>query len=82
MRGKAWQRYQGGCAMPDESEFVIVFAGNIGEADIRIALAWAYKATNNHSSARAEADRAHRMSEDTGYHWGKVDAEEVLAELD
>jgi hypothetical protein len=29
-------------------------------------------------SAKAEAQRALQMSEEMGYHWGKVDAEEVL----
>jgi tetratricopeptide (TPR) repeat protein len=54
----------------------------IYEADIRIALSWAYLADGNQSAVRAEADRALNMSEDMGYHWGKVDAKEVLAELD
>jgi tetratricopeptide (TPR) repeat protein len=32
-------------------------------------------------AARAEAERARRMSEEMGYHWGQVDAAEVLAAL-
>ena len=30
------------------------------------------------ASARAEATRAKQMSEEMGYYWGKVDAEEIL----
>jgi hypothetical protein len=38
----------------------------IYEADLRVALAC------------AEANRAFQMSEQMGYHWGRVDAKEVL----
>jgi tetratricopeptide (TPR) repeat protein len=63
------------------------------EADIRVALAWAHLAaalTPNPSpkgrgeslvKARAEARRALQLSGEMGYHWGQVDAEEVLGEL-
>jgi len=34
------------------------------------------------SSAKAEAQHALHMSEDMGYHWGEVDAEEVLGLLE
>ena len=37
-------------------------------------------ADDNPKAARAEAKRADQMSEQRGYHWGKVDAAEVLAE--
>jgi tetratricopeptide (TPR) repeat protein len=50
----------------------------IYEADIRVALAWAYLAASTTLSAKAEAERALQMSQEMGYHWGKVDAEEVL----
>lgn len=33
-------------------------------------------------SAKVEAERALRMSEEMGYYWGKVDAEEVLKKID
>ena len=49
----------------------------IYEADIRIALAWAYLADDNKKKAREEAEVALRMSEEMGYYWGKVDGEEV-----
>jgi len=54
----------------------------IYEADIRLALAWAHLAAGDRQAARAEAERAQRMSADMGYHWGQVDAAEVLAALD
>ena len=65
----------------------------IFEADIRVALAWAHLAAakvpppeGEGAAARAEAlrraqdeaKRAQRMSADMGYHWGQVDAAEVL----
>ena len=51
----------------------------IYQADIRLALAWAYLAAGDRQAARAEAERAQRMSADMGYHWGQVDAAEALA---
>ncbi|MFX1555154.1 MAG: trypsin-like peptidase domain-containing protein [Promethearchaeota archaeon] len=53
----------------------------IYEADIRVALAWAHLAAGEPNRARQEAERAQRMSADMGYHWGQVDAAEVLAAL-
>jgi tetratricopeptide (TPR) repeat protein len=50
----------------------------IYEADIRVALAWAYLANDDKEMARGSAERALQMSEEMGYHWGKVDAEKVL----
>jgi len=51
----------------------------IYEADIRMGLAWAHLAAGDRQAARAEAERAQRMSADMSYHWGQVDAAEVLA---
>ena len=64
----------------------------IYEADVRVALSWANLAnlTSNPSPerrgeilarAKAEAERALQMSNEMGYHWGKVDAEEVLGAI-
>ncbi len=53
----------------------------IYEADIRIALAWMHRAKGDMVAARAEASRAKQMSEEMGYYWGKVDADEVLSKL-
>ena len=53
----------------------------IYEADIRIALAWAHIAANDPAKAQTEAQRAKQMSEEMGYHWGKLDANEVLNTL-
>ena len=44
-----------------------------------MALAWAHLAAGDRQAARAEAERSQRMSADMGYHWGQVDAVEVLA---
>jgi tetratricopeptide (TPR) repeat protein len=52
----------------------------IYEADIRIALAWMHRAKGDMIAARAEASRALQMSEEMGYYWGKVDAEEIINE--
>ncbi|MEO1134028.1 MAG: FtsX-like permease family protein, partial [Cyanobacteria bacterium J06639_1] len=51
----------------------------IYEADIRVALAWMHKAAGQLQTARKEAEKAHRMSEEMGYYWGQKDADEVLA---
>ena len=51
-------------------------------ADIRIGLAWAHLVANNVDLARSEAGYALQMSQDMGYHWGIVDAKEVLAKMD
>ncbi len=51
------------------------------EADTRIALAWAHLADKEPEPARQEAKRALAMSEDMGYYWGKLDANEVLDKL-
>ena len=52
------------------------------EADIRIGLAWAHLAADNVDLARGQASYALQISQDMGYHWGIVDAKEVLAKLD
>ncbi len=53
----------------------------IYETDIRVAMAWAHLVAGERDRARAEARRAHQMSEEMGYHWGQVDADEVLEEI-
>ena len=50
----------------------------IYEADIRVALAWAYLANGEKEKAKQSAQRALQISQEMGYHWGKVDAEEVM----
>jgi tetratricopeptide (TPR) repeat protein len=52
------------------------------EADIRVGLAWAHHAAGDAALARAEAERARQMSVEMGYHWGPVDADEVLAAIE
>ena len=51
----------------------------IYEADIRVGLAWMHLAEGDNSKAREQAERAKSMSAQMGYHWGLVDAEEVLS---
>jgi tetratricopeptide (TPR) repeat protein len=51
------------------------------EVDLRVGLAWANLQEGNHPAARQEADLAMSMSREMGYHWGKVDSQEVLAAL-
>ena len=46
----------------------------IYEADLRIALAWLHWREGDLVTARREADRAKRASEEMGYFWGKVDS--------
>jgi tetratricopeptide (TPR) repeat protein len=54
----------------------------IYEADVRVALAWAYIANGEKEKARQSAERALQMSNEMGYHWGKVDAQEVLERVE
>ena len=53
----------------------------IYEADIRVALGWAYLANGEKEKAKESAQRALQMSQEMGYHWGKVDGEEVLERM-
>jgi tetratricopeptide (TPR) repeat protein len=53
----------------------------IYEADVRIALGWAYLANGEKEKAKQSAERALQMSNEMGYYWGKVDAEEVLQRM-
>jgi len=53
----------------------------IYEADVRVALGWAYLANGEKDKAKQSAERALHMSNEMGYHWGKVDAEEVLGAI-
>jgi tetratricopeptide (TPR) repeat protein len=57
----------------------------IYEADIRVALGWAWLGVRDQVSgvrAQAEAERALQMSQELGYYWGRIDAEEVLKEIE
>ncbi|MBD2252463.1 tetratricopeptide repeat protein [Nostoc parmelioides FACHB-3921] len=53
----------------------------IYEADIRVALGWMHLANHNYSAATVEAEKARLMSDEMGYYWGRVDADEVLQAL-
>jgi hypothetical protein len=52
------------------------------EVDVRVALAWAYLSAGKTNSAKQFAQLALSMGNEMGYHWGKVDASEVLSKLD
>ena len=52
------------------------------EADIRLGLARAYLASGDITFARQEAERARVMSEQMRYHWGEMDANKIITELD
>jgi tetratricopeptide (TPR) repeat protein len=62
-------------------DYSIRYGYRIYEADVRIALAWTYLANNEKEKAKQSAERALQMSNEIGYYWGKVDAEEVLERL-
>jgi tetratricopeptide (TPR) repeat protein len=62
-------------------EYAVDGGYRIYEADIRIGLAWAHAADDNIKSASEQAQRALQMSEEMGYHWGKMDAKEVLEKI-
>jgi tetratricopeptide (TPR) repeat protein len=50
----------------------------IYETDLRIALAWLHWREGDLTTARREADRAKRASEEMGYFWGRVDASNLI----
>jgi tetratricopeptide (TPR) repeat protein len=54
----------------------------IYEADIRVALGWAYLANGEKEKAKESAQRALQMSQELGYHWGKIDASEVIERIE
>jgi hypothetical protein len=51
------------------------------EADVRVGIAWLYWAEEDFAKANAEAQRALEMSQEMGYPWGAIAAQEVLAKL-
>jgi tetratricopeptide (TPR) repeat protein len=51
------------------------------EVETRIGLGWAHVKSDDHASARAEAQRAQNLSLRMSYRWGQVDAAEVLAAI-
>jgi tetratricopeptide (TPR) repeat protein len=51
----------------------------IYEADARVSLSDALRAGHDDQGAREQAEHAHRLSEEIGYHWGQLDAAALLA---
>lgn len=84
-RGR-WAAQQGNVLAAGDLEEALGYAVaggyRIYEADIRVALAWMNRAAGNLDVAQKEAIRAQHMSQEMGYHWGQVDAAEVLAVLE
>jgi tetratricopeptide (TPR) repeat protein len=86
-RGRWYAKYQqdSDAAFSDLNE-ALEYATDSGyriyEADIRVALAWAHIAKDEYDKAREQAEYAKRMSEEMGYYWGTVDAEDVLTVLE
>lgn len=62
-------------------EHALTCGFRVYEIDIRVGLAWLHRASGNIPDAYAEAECARQMSIDIGYHWGQVDAAEVLQGL-
>jgi tetratricopeptide (TPR) repeat protein len=54
----------------------------IYQADAHVALAWARYSEGDHAAALSAAKTALTMSAEMGYHWGKLDADEVLSSLE
>lgn len=85
-RGRWAARYQKhvDMAFSDLNE-ALEYAKNGGfriyEADIRIALTWAYLAAGKRDLAKREAEHAKEISKEMGYFWGRKDAKEVLSKL-
>ena len=85
-RGR-WAARQGQAAaahvdLNEALEYAYAGEYRILEADIHVGLAWAHHRSGADETARREAERAEAMSDEMDYHWGKVDAQEVLAALD
>ncbi|HEY3131267.1 MAG TPA: serine protease, partial [Acidobacteriota bacterium] len=53
----------------------------IYETDIRVALGWTHLAAKDLTAARSEAEQVKRLSAEIGYHWGQLDAAELLREI-
>ena len=98
-RGRCFARHQQNASsafndLNEALEYAVKNGYRIYEADIRIALGWAYcaqavnsnlsPAKKNSASAGAwrQADRAQRISQKTGYYWGNIDAEELMQALE
>jgi len=85
VRGR-WAARQGATsAALDDLEEALDFAAAGGftllEADIHVGFAWAHFKAGNQTLARSEAEYARRMSAQSGYYWGRIDATELLTSL-
>ncbi len=84
-RGRwAARRHEYAAARSDLDEaltYALASGYRLFEADIRVGLAWAHHQSDAHQTAQSEAELALRISTDMEYHWGQVDATEVLEAL-
>ncbi len=85
-RGRLYAKHQhdAHAAFSDLNEalgYITESGYRIFEADCHVALAWAHRAAGDPVFARSEAERAKTMSAQMGYHWGQVDADEVLTQI-
>ena len=62
-------------------DYALLGEYRIYEVDIRVGLAWMHLAEGNNSKAREQAESAKSMSASMGYHWGQMDAKDVLSKL-
>lgn len=67
--------------LDEAMNFALAGEYRLYEAELRVAFAWVYLATNNISAARAEAMQAQAMSAEMKYYWGTVQARDVLSRL-
>ncbi len=85
-RGRWAARYLAGVqAFSDLNEalgYAVEGGYRIYQADAHVGLAWAHLAQGRVAEARREAERARQLSVEMGYHWGRVDADEVLAAVE
>lgn len=68
-------------SLEEALSYAISHGYRIHEVDIRVGLARLYQAIGDSNTAKIEAEYAHHLSQQTGYYWGGVAAEAVLADL-
>jgi len=67
----------------EESYHPVIWGGfRLYEADLYVGQALVHAHRGDPAAAHRTAERALYLSGELGYHWGKVDAEEVLSSLD
>lgn len=83
-RGRWAARHDGKLARSDLDQALdLAVRGGyrIYEMDARIGLAWAHLVAGDRSTAQGEAKCVKQLSAEMGYHWGQLDAAQILAKL-